>query len=52
MWPRSMWIKVSRMHAIMMDFGILGTFDEAPGTVQGPRVRADARRAFNIARQF
>ena len=26
-----------------MDFMILGTFDEAPGTVQSPGVRADAR---------
>ena len=29
------------MHAIMMDFMIW--FDEAPGTVQSPGVRADAR---------
>ena len=26
-----------------MDFMILGTFDEAPGTVQSPGVRADAQ---------
>ena len=25
-------------------FHDLGTFDEAPGTVQGPEVRADAQR--------
>ena len=31
------------MHDIIIDFMILGTFDEAPGTVQGPGVRADAR---------
>ena len=31
------------MHAIMIDFMILGTFDEAPGTVQSPGVRADAQ---------
>ena len=33
---------MSRMHAIMMDFG-MGTFDEAPGTLQSPGVRADAQ---------
>ena len=37
------WDKGSRMHDIMIDFMILGTFDEAPGTVQGPGVRADAQ---------
>ena len=26
-----------------MDFMILGTFDKAPGTVQGPGARADAQ---------
>ena len=31
------------MHAIMMDFMIFGTFDEAQGTVQDPWVRADAQ---------
>ena len=31
------------MHAIMIDFMILGTFDEALGTVQSPGVRADAQ---------
>ena len=31
------------MHVIMMDFGILETFDEAPGIVQSPGVRADAQ---------
>ena len=36
-------IKVPRVHAIMIDFMIEGTFDEAPGTVQGPGVRADAQ---------
>ena len=35
--------KGSCMHAIMMDVMILGTFDEAPGTLQSPGVRADAQ---------
>ena len=37
------WYKVSRVHEIMMDFIILGTFDEAPGTVQSPGFCADAQ---------
>ena len=36
--------KGSRMHAFMMDFMILGTFDEAPRTVQSPGARAPALR--------
>ena len=43
MGERSGRVKVTGMHAIMMDSLHLGTFDEAPGTLQSPGVRADAQ---------
>ena len=37
------------MHAIMIDFMILGTFDEAPGTVQSPGVIRDLQHCASVS---
>ena len=47
MWPRSMWTKLSRMHAIMLDFSIWGhlTRPRGPLRAQGSALTRNVERS-------